>query len=227
MLAAGLLARNAVARGLRPPDHVKTSMAPGSRLVEDYLAEAGLMAPLEALGFHVVGIGCTTCSGKSGPLAPGVSEAVAENDLVCAAILSGNRNFEGRIHKSVRAAYLASPPLVVAFALTGRIDVDFAREPIGTDTDDKPVMLAEIWPDRAEIAALEADSQRPENFRKSYATLFDGSELWDQLESPVGPVFEWDETSTYINARLSWTLPRPIFPTGWRTPARWSWPKTA
>lgn len=198
MLAAGLLARNAVARGLRPPVHVKTSMAPGSRLVEDYLAEAGLMAPLEALGFHVVGIGCTTCSGKSGPLAPGVSEAVAENDLVCAAILSGNRNFEGRIHKSVRAAYLASPPLVVAFALTGRIDVDFANEPIGTDADGKPVMLAEIWPARAEIAALEGHSQRPESFRKSYATLFDGSELWDQLESPIGPVFEWEETSTYI-----------------------------
>lgn len=198
MLAAGLLARNAVARGLRPPVHVKTSMAPGSRLVEDYLADAGLMAPLEALGFHVVGIGCTTCSGKSGPLAPGVSEAIAENDLVCAAILSGNRNFEGRIHKSVRAAYLASPPLVVAFALTGRIDVDFANEPVGTGADGKPVMLAEIWPDRSEIAALEGDSQRPENFRKSYATLFDGSESWDRLEIPSGPVFEWDEASTYI-----------------------------
>ncbi|AYE85338.1 aconitate hydratase AcnA [Sulfitobacter sp. D7] len=198
MLAAGLLARNAVARGLRPPVHVKTSMAPGSRLVEDYLAEAGLMAPLETLGFHVVGIGCTTCSGKSGPLAPGVSEAVADNDLICAAILSGNRNFEGRIHKSVRAAYLASPPLVVAFALTGRIDVDFAHEPIGTDANGWPVMLAEIWPDRAEIAALELESQRPESFRKSYATLFDGSELWDQLEIPLGPVFEWSEHSTYI-----------------------------
>ena len=198
MLAAGLLARNAVARGLVTPVHVKTSMAPGSRLVEDYMAEAGLMQPLEALGFHVVGIGCTTCSGKSGPIAPGLAEAIAESDLVCAAVLSGNRNFEGRIHKSARAAYLASPPLVVAFALAGRIDIDFETEPLGTDAQGCPVMLADVWPDRAEIAALERDSQRPERFRQSYATLFDSAGLWDELASPTGPTFPWDPDSTYI-----------------------------
>ncbi len=198
MLAAGLLARNAVARGLATPVHVKTSMAPGSRLVEDYLGEAGLMQPLEALGFHVVGIGCTTCSGKSGPIAPGLAEAVVENDLVCAAVLSGNRNFEGRIHKSARAAYLASPPLVVAFALAGRIDIDFETEPLGTDAEGRPVMLADIWPGRDEIAALERESQRPERFRRSYATLFDGAGLWDELASPTGPTFAWDPGSTYI-----------------------------
>lgn len=198
MLAAGLLARNAVARGLATPVHVKTSMAPGSRLVEDYLAEAGLMQPLESLGFHVVGIGCTTCSGKSGPIAPGLAEAIAEKDLVCAAVLSGNRNFEGRIHKSARAAYLASPPLVVAFALAGRIDIDFDTEPLGLDDAGRPVMLSDIWPGRDEIAALERESQRPDRFRRSYATLFDGAELWDDLDSPTGPVFAWDPGSTYI-----------------------------
>ena len=198
MLAAGLLARNAVARGLDVPPQVKTSLAPGSRLVEDYLADAGLMAPLEQLGFHVVGIGCTTCSGKSGPLAPGISEAVAENDLVCAAVLSGNRNFEGRIHKSARASYLASPPLVVAFALAGRVDIDFATEPLGTDADGRPVMLSDIWPDRDEVAALERDSQTPGRFRKVYRTLFDGATLWDELDNPRGPVFAWDPSSTYI-----------------------------
>ena len=198
MLAAGLLARNARARGLKVPCHVKTSLAPGSRVVEEYLAGAGLMAPLEELGFHVVGIGCTTCSGKSGPLAPGLSEAIAENGLVCAAILSGNRNFEGRIHKSVRAAYLASPPLVVAFALAGRIDIDLATEPLGADAGGRPVMLADIWPARDEIAALEADCQRPETFLKSYATLFNGATLWQDLDSPRGPVFAWDPASSYI-----------------------------
>ncbi|WP_226575590.1 aconitate hydratase AcnA [Acuticoccus sediminis] len=198
MLAAGLLARNAVARGLRVPAHVKTSLAPGSRLVEDYLTDAGLMDPLGVLGFQIVGFGCTTCSGKSGPLAPGVSEAVAGADLVCAAVLSGNRNFEGRIHKSARASYLASPPLVVAYALAGRVDVDLATEPLGTDAEGRPVMLADIWPANEEVAALERQSQRPERFVKSYATLFDGAELWRSLESPAGPTFAWDAASTYI-----------------------------
>lgn len=198
MLAAGLLARNAVAKGLRVPAQTKTSLAPGSRVVEEYLAAAGLMEPLESLGFHVVGIGCTTCSGKSGPLAPGISEAIAENDLVAAAILSGNRNFEGRIHKSVRASYLASPPLVVAFALAGRIDIDFASEPLGHDAQGAGVMLSDIWPDRDEIGALEKGSQRPERFRKSYATLFDGAQLWGNLDSPRGPVFDWNPDSSYI-----------------------------
>ena len=198
MIAAGLLARNARARGLSVPVHVKTSLAPGSPVVERYLAKAGLMAPLEELGFHVVGIGCTTCSGKSGPLAPGISEAIAEHGLVCAAALSGNRNFEGRIHRSVRAAYLASPPLVVAFALAGRIDVDLSAEPLGTDTSGRPVMLADIWPDSDEIAALEAECQDPNLFLQGYARLFDGVALWQELGIPTGPVFPWDETSTYI-----------------------------
>ena len=198
MLAAGLLARNAVARGLTVPATVKTSLAPGSRLVEDYLVEAGLMAPLGALGFDIVGFGCTTCSGKSGPLAPGVAEAFAAADLVGAAVLSGNRNFEGRIHKAVRAAYLASPPLVVAFALAGRIDIDFAAEPLGTDPAGRPVMLADIWPTGEEVAALERESQRPERYRASYADLYDGAALWRELETPVGPTFAWDAASTYI-----------------------------
>lgn len=198
MLAAGLLARNAVKRGLSVPAAVKTSLAPGSRLVEDYLSEAGLMEPLETLGFAIVGFGCTTCSGKSGPLAPGVAEAIAKSDLIGAAVLSGNRNFEGRIHKSVRAAYLASPPLVIAFALAGRIDIDFEREPLGTDRHGNAVFLRDIWPDRDEIAALERTSQRPERFRASYATLYDGAKLWDELESRRGPIFPWDPASTYI-----------------------------
>lgn len=198
MIAAGLLARNAVARGLQVPPHVKTSLAPGSLLVEDYLAQAGLLAPLDALGFNIVGFGCTTCSGKSGPLAPGVTEAISNSDLVCAAVLSGNRNFEGRIHKSVRAAYLASPPLVVAFALAGRIDIDLTAEPLGHDRAGRPVMLADIWPDPAELASLTGVSQDPDRFRSSYATLYDGTPLWRELESPTGPTFDWDPASTYI-----------------------------
>ena len=198
MIAAGLLARNAVARGLRVPPQVKTSLAPGSRLVDGYLARAGLMAPLEALGFHVVGHGCTTCSGKSGPLNPGVAEAVEAGDLVAAAILSGNRNFEGRIHPQCRAAYLASPPLVVAFALAGRIDIALEDEPLGTGADGTPVYLRDIWPEEAEIATLVADSLTPERFRESYATVFDGAELWQRLAAPEGRRFAWDATSTYV-----------------------------
>jgi len=198
MLAAGLLARNAVARGLRVPPGIKTSLAPGSRLVEDYLANSGLLAPLEDLGFHIVGFGCTTCSGKSGPIAPGLAEAITAQNLVCAAILSGNRNFEGRIHKSARAAYLASPPLVVAYALAGRIDIDFATEPLGTDGDGQPFMLADIWPDDAETEALVRQSQKPASFRNSYATLYDGASHWQELDSLTGPVFDWDPRSTYI-----------------------------
>lgn len=198
MIAAGLLALNARARGLSVPSHVKTSFAPGSTVVERYLTEAGLMAPLEDLGFHIVGIGCTTCSGKSGPLANGISEAIAESELVCAAVLSGNRNFEGRIHKSVRAAYLASPPLVVAFALAGRVDIDLTTEPLGKDAMGRSVMLADIWPDSGQIASLEADCQDPKLFLQSYARLFDGADLWKALDSPTGPTFPWDDASTYI-----------------------------
>ncbi|WP_112320991.1 aconitate hydratase AcnA [Oceanibium sediminis] len=198
MVAAGLLARNAVARGLSVPEWVKTSLAPGSRLVTDYLTEAGLIAPLEALGFHVVGYGCTTCSGKSGPIRQSIASAIEQEDLVAAAVLSGNRNFEGRIHKSVRAAYLASPPLVVGFALAGRVDVDFETDPLGSDASGAPVFLRDIWPDPAELQRLVAGSQRPERFRESYATLFDGGDIWDRLEAPTGARFAWDPDSTYI-----------------------------
>lgn len=198
MIGAGLLARNAVARGLKVPDWVKTSLAPGSRLVTDYLTDAGLMAPLEALGFHVVGYGCTTCSGKSGPIDVRLAEAIASHDLVAAAVLSGNRNFEGRIHKSVRAAYLASPPLVVAFALAGRVDIDFDANSLGADKDGNSVFLRDIWPDDGEIAQLVRGSQRPDRFRQSYATLFDGAELWQRLQASTGLQFAWDPASTYI-----------------------------
>lgn len=198
MIGAGLLARNAVAHGLQVPDWVKTSLAPGSRLVRDYLAEAGLMEPLETLGFHIVGYGCTTCSGKSGPIRADIAEAVLGNDLVAAAVLSGNRNFEGRIHKTCRASYLASPPLVVAFALAGRVDVDFETEPLGTGKDGAPVYLRDIWPDGEELARLVATSQQPDRFRDSYATLFDGAALWHELDTASGPRFAWDPASTYI-----------------------------
>ncbi len=198
MIAAGLLARNAVARGLTVPAWVKTSLAPGSRLVEDYLIDAGLMTPLEALGFGVVGFGCTTCSGKSGPIEPAIAEAVLNNDIVAAAVLSGNRNFEGRIHKTCRAAYLCSPPLVLAFALAGRVDVDFEVEALGRAPDGTRIYLRDIWPDAEDIAALVATSQKPERFRQSYATLFDGAELWQNLNAPTGPRFEWDPDSSYI-----------------------------
>ncbi|MFA5580966.1 MAG: aconitate hydratase AcnA [Paracoccaceae bacterium] len=198
MIGAGLLARNARARGLDVPNWVKTSMAPGSRLVEDYLRDAGLLAPLEELGFGIVGFGCTTCSGKSGPVGDGIAEAVLDNDLVAAAVLSGNRNFEGRIHKTARAAYLASPPLIVALALAGRVDIDFEVEPLGHDPDGAPVFLRDIWPDSAEQDRLVAESQNPARFAQSYATLFDGSALWDALEAATGPRFAWDPESTYI-----------------------------
>ncbi|MEM9577812.1 MAG: aconitate hydratase AcnA [Pseudomonadota bacterium] len=198
MIGAGLLARNAVARGLGVPPWVKTSLAPGSRLVQDYLADVDLMPALEALGFHVVGFGCTTCSGKSGPIDPVLAEGISGGNIVAASVLSGNRNFEGRIHKSTRANYLASPPLVVAFALAGRIDVDFESEPLGKDNAGEDVYLRDIWPDPGELETLVATTTRPDRFRKSYATLFDGSELWTSLDAPTGARFAWNEGSTYV-----------------------------
>ena len=171
MVGAGLLARNAVARGLRVEPTVKTSLAPGSRAVTGYLEAAGLMAPLEALGFALAGYGCTTCIGNSGPLDEAVAAAVEANDLVVAAVLSGNRNFEGRIHPLARASYLASPPLVVAFALAGRVDIDLTTEPLGTGSDGRPVFLADIWPEPDEIRSVIADVDRP---RALPADLRDG-----------------------------------------------------
>ncbi len=184
MVAAGLLARNAVARGLRTPAWVKTSLAPGSRAVTDYLDGAGLMDPLQALGFDLVGYGCTTCIGNSGPLAEPIAEAIDANDLVGVAVLSGNRNFEGRIHPQARASYLASPPLVVAFALAGRIDIDLTTEPLGIGSDGKPVFLGELWPSNQEVAAVVAEQVRSEVFTRNYASVFDGDERWRDLPVP-------------------------------------------
>ncbi|MCH7483645.1 MAG: aconitate hydratase AcnA [Chloroflexi bacterium] len=198
MLAAGLLAKNAVERGLSVSPTVKTSLAPGSRAVIDYLEKAGLMDYLERLHFNLVGFGCTTCIGNSGPLDPPVAAAVEENDLVVAAVLSGNRNFEGRIHPQVRASYLASPPLVVAYALAGSVDIDLENEPLGTGGDGNPVYLRDIWPTGAEIQDAVQASVRPEQFRDTYDHIFDGDERWWSLTVPESALWEWDEASTYL-----------------------------
>ncbi|HEX9067225.1 MAG TPA: aconitate hydratase AcnA [Ktedonobacterales bacterium] len=200
MLAAGLLAKKAAERGLKTHPYVKTSLAPGSRAVTDYLNDSGLTEPLNQLGFYTVGYGCTTCIGNSGPLDEPVAEAITKDDLVVAAVLSGNRNFEGRVHPQARAAYLASPPLVVAYALAGRVDVDLTAEPIGTDKDGKPVMLREIWPTQEEVSETLARVVKPEIFTKEYSKIFDGDEHWKAL--PVATagsgLFEWDPQSTYV-----------------------------
>jgi aconitate hydratase len=197
MLGAGLLARKAVARGLKVKPHVKTSLAPGSKVVTEYLSKSGLMPDLEALGFHLVGYGCTTCIGNSGPLPDAVHTAVNEGKLVASAVLSGNRNFEGRINPDVKANYLASPPLVVAYALAGTTDVDLATEPIGTDAQGRPVRLSEIWPTQREVAALEA-AIGGEMFKKTYANVFDGNATWNAIAGVEGDLFAFREDSTYI-----------------------------
>jgi aconitate hydratase len=198
MIAAGLLARNAVARGMTTKPWVKTSLAPGSRAVTDYLQAAGLMDPLEALRFHLVGYGCTTCIGNSGPLPEPVAEAIEANDIAAVAVLSGNRNFEGRIHPLARASYLASPPLVVAFALAGRVDIDLTSEPIGTDRDGTPVMLADIWPSAEEISSVVLELVSGEIFTRNYASVFDGDDRWRNLPVPAGDRYAWDPESTYV-----------------------------
>jgi aconitate hydratase len=198
MIGAGLLARNAVARGLRVEPTVKTSLAPGSKAVTGYLESAGLMAPLEQLGFALAGYGCTTCIGNSGPLDAPVAAAVEANDLVVAAVLSGNRNFEGRIHPLARASYLASPPLVVAFALAGRVDIDLTREPLGIADDGTPVYLTDIWPSLDEIRDVIGSSIDPDLFRRTYAVVFEGDERWRALPIPDGDRYAWDDASTYI-----------------------------
>ena len=200
MVGAGLLARNAVARGLSVGPTVKTSLAPGSRAVTAYLRDAELLPPLEQLGFDVVGYGCTTCIGNSGPLDTAVAEAVESNDLVVAAVLSGNRNFEGRIHPLVKASYLASPPLVVAFALAGRVDIDLETEPLGVGSDGAPVMLADIWPSADEVSAAIREAVTPGLFRSTYASVFEGDERWRALPVPSGDRYEWDAASSYIAA---------------------------
>ena len=197
MLAAGLLAKKAVEAGLKARPWVKTSLAPGSKVVTDYLGEAGLTSYLEQLGFHTVGYGCTTCIGNSGPLPGPISAAIAEDELVAVSVLSGNRNFEGRISSEVRANYLASPPLVVAYALAGRIDIDLYNEPLAT-TDDGPVYLRDVWPSQADIQATLETSLRPEMFERQYADVFAGSEAWQALDVPSGQTFAWQADSTYV-----------------------------
>jgi aconitate hydratase len=198
MLGAGLLARNAVARGLTAAPWVKTSLGPGSLVVTDYLRKAGLLDDLEALGFHVVGYGCTTCIGNSGPLPEEVSKAIAEGDLVVASVLSGNRNFEGRVHPEVKTNYLASPPLVVAYAIAGTVDIDLTRDPLGTAADGSPVYLRDIWPSNKEIGDFIAATLGPEMFARNYADVFKGDSRWNAIESPEGAAYAWDPSSTYI-----------------------------
>jgi aconitate hydratase len=197
MLGAGLLARKANARGLKVPGYVKTSLAPGSKVVTEYLSRSGLLPDLEALGFHLVGYGCTTCIGNSGPLPVPVSKAVNESKLVVSAVLSGNRNFEGRVNPDVKANYLASPPLVVAYALAGSTGVDLQKEPIGSDGDGKPVMLSELWPTQREIAELEAQVSG-EMFQRTYANVFDGNPSWNAIPVAGGDLYAFRPESTYI-----------------------------
>jgi aconitate hydratase len=197
MLAAGLLARKAVARGLSVNPRVKTSLAPGSRVVSDYLARAGLLGDLEALGFHVAAYGCTTCIGNSGPLAADIEAAVTQHDLICAAVLSGNRNFEARIHPAIKANFLMSPPLVVALALAGNVGIDLTREPLGVGRDGRPVMLAEIWPSSHEIAAALASATDAASYRRLYRDFAAGNPLWNAIASDQGARYAWSP-STYI-----------------------------
>lgn len=200
MLGAGLLARNAVARGLERKWWVKSSLAPGSKVVSDYLDRAGLTEPLEKLGFQTVGYGCTTCIGNSGPLPPDVAAEVDDRDLVAVAVLSGNRNFEGRVHPQVKANYLASPMLVVAYAIAGRIDIDITAEPLGTDADGNRVYLSDIWPSQDEIASTVADAVRSEQFENRYSAVNVGPEQWESLDAEQSERFNWDGGSTYIQS---------------------------
>jgi aconitate hydratase len=198
MVAAGLVARKAVEQGLQVKPWVKTSLAPGSRVVSDYLKATGLMPYLEQLRFHVVGYGCTTCIGNSGPLPEAVSTAVKDGGLVVAAVLSGNRNFEGRINPQVRANYLASPPLVVAYAIAGHMDIDLSTEPLGTNKAGSPVFLRDVWPTQQEVQDAINSTMRAEMFKKAYEESLQGDERWKALQAPAGELFQWDETSTYV-----------------------------
>ncbi|HMI90813.1 MAG TPA: aconitate hydratase AcnA [Polyangiales bacterium] len=198
LLAAGLLAKKAVERGLTSKPWVKTSLAPGSQVVTDYLKKAGLLPSLESLGFHVVGYGCTTCIGNSGPIDNALADAIKSHDLVAAAVLSGNRNFEGRIHPLVRANYLASPPLVVAYALAGTMNIDLASEPLGQGSDGKPVFLKDVWPSQSEIDAAIAEHLKGEMFSERYGHVFEGPEDWQKVQVPTGSSFAWQPDSTYI-----------------------------
>src|SRR3954470_6950428 len=198
MIGAGLVAKKAFERGLTRQPWVKTSLAPGSKVVTEYLRASGLDMYLDALGFNLVGYGCTTCIGNSGPLPDDVSAEVEARNLVVASVLSGNRNFEGRIQQQVRANYLASPPFVVAYALAGKMTVDLTTEPLGTDRSGQPVFLKDIWPPEREIQETMLKAVKSEMFRSKYSTVFDGDERWRSLPSPTGERFAWDDSSTYI-----------------------------
>lgn len=198
LVSAGLLARKAVARGLKVPAHVRTSFAPGSRVVEDYLQASGLLISLETLGFHIVGFGCATCIGNSGPLPEEVAEAIRKGDLVAASVLSGNRNFEGRINPLTKANYLASPALVVAYALAGTVCRDMAHEPVGQDKDGKDVFLKDLWPSRQEVEQVTSEAVKGSSFRERYAHVFEGTKEWQEIQVEETALFPWDEKSTYI-----------------------------
>jgi len=214
MLGAGLLAKKAVERGLHTKPWVKTSLAPGSKVVSQYLDKAGLTPYLEALGFHLVGYGCTTCIGNSGPLPEPIAEGIRRGNLVAASVLSGNRNFEGRIHPLTRANYLASPPLVVAYALAGNMDIDLYKEPVAFDPNGHPVMLREIWPSPEEITEAIRSSVGAEMFRKEYAAVFEGDEVWKGLPVPKEECFAWEPSSTYVKHPPFFTdlPPKPVPP---------------
>jgi aconitate hydratase len=198
MLAAGILAKKAVEKGLRVQPQVKTSLGPGSRVVSDYLTKTGLQPYLDQLGFNVVGYGCTTCIGNSGPLDPKIEEVVVKNDLIAASVLSGNRNFEARVHQNLKANFLMSPPLVVAFALAGTVDIDLVHEPIDMDKDGQPVFLKDIWPSQAEVGALLSAAMDAATFKRLYSDFTSENPLWNEIPASVGDVYEWDESSTYI-----------------------------
>ena len=198
MLAAGLLAKKAVERGLGVNPVVKTSLAPGSRVVSDYLNRTGLQMYLDQLGFNLVGYGCTTCIGNSGPLPAAVEDAISKYDLVAASVLSGNRNFEARVHQSIKANFLMSPPLVVAFALAGRVDIDLSHEPLGTGKDGRPVYLRDLWPSLREIRDLMQTALQPEVYRKLFKDFAAQNPKWNEIPSSTGNVYEWDRKSTYI-----------------------------
>ena len=198
LLAAGLLAKKAVEKGLKPPAHVKTSLAPGSRAVTEYLRNAGLLSYLEQLGYYLSGYGCTTCIGNSGPLDPKIDETVSKNDLVGAAVLSGNRNFEARIHQNIRANFLMSPPLVVAFGIAGNVNIDMSKDPLGADRNGKPVFLKDIWPSQKEIAEVMKYATDPNMYKKVFSAFQEGNPMWDEIPAAVGSTYKWDEKSTYV-----------------------------
>jgi len=215
MIAAGLLAKKAVESGIAPPPYVKTSLAPGSRVVSEYLEKADLQKYLDKIGFNIVGYGCTTCIGNSGPLNPAVEDLIAKHDLVLASVLSGNRNFEARIHQSIKANFLMSPPLVVAYALAGRIDIDLTKEPLGRNAQGRDIYLRDIWPRLEEIREFMRLSLDSESYRRMYSDFGRQNTLWNDIPSGIGAIYEWDKNSTYIQEP-------PYFEKFHRTPGRFS-----